>query len=85
MDYKWIFDGIGSSLVTLILGLVIGAVGGYKKGLSSKQQQSAGDEARQKQSFKDDSSKSCKKIEQSQKAGDNAIQIQEVDSDGTDK
>lgn len=85
MDYKWIFDGIGSSLVTFVLGLIFGGIGGYWTGVSSKQQQSAGDGARQKQSFKDDSSKSCKKIEQSQKAGDNAIQIQEVDSDGTDK
>ena len=85
MDYKWIFDGIGSSLVTLVLGLVFGGVSGYKIGVSSNQKQSAGHGARQKQSFKNDSSTSCKKIEQSQKAGDNATQIQEVNSDDTDK
>lgn len=85
MDYKWIFDGIGSSLLTFVLGFIFGGVGGYKVGVSSKQKQSAGHGARQKQSFKDDSSKPCKKIEQSQKAGDNATQIQEVNSDDTDK
>lgn len=85
MDYKWIFDGIGSSLVTFILGLIFGGIGGYWISVSSKQEQSAGHGAQQKQSFKDNSSKVCKKIEQSQKAGDNATQIQEVNSDGADK
>lgn len=85
MDYKWIFDGIGSSLVTLILGLVIGAIGGYKKGISSRQKQNAGDGARQQQSLKGDSFKSYQNIEQSQHAGDNSIQIQEANSDGADK
>lgn len=85
MDYKWIFDGIGSSLVTFILGLIFGGIGGYWTGVSSKRKQSAGHGAQQKQSFKDNLSKTCKKIEQSQKAGDNATQIQEANSDGADK
>lgn len=38
MDYKWIFDGIGSSLVTFILGLVFGGIGGYWTAVSSKQE-----------------------------------------------
>lgn len=85
MDYKWIFDGIGSSLVTLILGLIIGAVGGYKKGVSSKQEQTAENGAKQQQLFKGNSSKLYPNIEQSQRAGNNSIQIQEADSDGADK
>lgn len=85
MDYKWIFDGIGSSLITFFLGLVFGGIGGYKIGISSKQIQSAGQNAMQKQSFNSNSSELYKNIKQSQTSGDNAIQIQEVDTDATDK
>lgn len=85
MDYTWIFDGIGSSLVTLILGLVIGGIGGYKKGVSSQQKQCAGHGTMQKQSLEENSSKLYKNIKQEQKAGDNSIQIQEVNSDDTEQ
>lgn len=49
---EWIFDGIGTSIVMFILGLVIGAPVGYKFGVHRakiNQKQNAGDSSTQKQ------------------------------------
>lgn len=51
-NISWIFDGIGTSILTGITGLVIGSIGGYKYGIhktSIKQNQKAGDNANQSQ------------------------------------
>jgi hypothetical protein len=45
-NIQWIFDGIGTSIVSLILGVIIGGGVGYKIGISKtviKQEQKAGD------------------------------------------
>ncbi|MCF0125966.1 MAG: hypothetical protein HUJ68_09505 [Clostridia bacterium] len=51
MWYEWFFDGIGTEIITLITGLVIGGVTGYKIGVNRNglQKQTAKDEAKQKQ------------------------------------
>lgn len=51
-DLNWIFDGIGTELISVILGLIIGGFAGYKIGIHKS------------------------KINQRQKANDNASQIQ---------
>lgn len=82
---EWFFDGIGTELVSLGVGLLTGGFAGYRIGVYSKsrQEQKAGDSARQRQTFqakaKFGDSKSQKlstKITQSQVAGDNSTQVQ---------
>ena len=49
---EWIFDGIGTAIVSAILGLIIGGVAGYRIGVKKttiKQNQRAGDNANQTQ------------------------------------
>ncbi len=48
---EWIFEGIGTAIVSLILGLIIGGVGGYKIGIrkSNEMNQKAGNNAKQTQ------------------------------------
>lgn len=48
---EWFFDGIGSAIVSLILGLVIGGVSGYKIGIrkSNEMNQKAGNNSKQTQ------------------------------------
>ncbi len=48
-NLEWIFDGIGTSIVSLILGLLVGGGVGYKIGIkkSINQKQSARDNANQ--------------------------------------
>lgn len=51
---QWIFDGIGSQIVGLLLGLLIGGASGYgiairKTKTNIKQSQKAGDNANQQQ------------------------------------
>ena len=50
---EWIFEGIGTAIITLILGLITGGAIGYRIGI-----------------------KNTTKVNQKQKAGDNATQIQ---------
>lgn len=50
MEYlEWIFDGIGTELVSLIIGAVVGGATGYKIGTKNriKQKQKAGDNSKQ--------------------------------------
>ena len=49
---EWVFSGIGTQFISVIVGMIIGAIGGYKIGIR----------------------KSC--FKRTQKARDNAIQIQ---------
>ena len=48
---KWIFDGIGTSIITLILGLFIGGTAGYRIAIKKtiKQTQRAGNNSTQTQ------------------------------------
>lgn len=49
---EWIFDGIGTAIITFILGLIIGGPTGYKIGVRRtqiKQKQKAGDSSTQTQ------------------------------------
>ena len=86
---EWIFDGIGTEIIGIVISLIIGALGGgavgYKFGIkrTAKQKQTAGDDAEQKQELhvgksdvKDNSSKSKTNIKQIQRAGNNAVQTQ---------
>ena len=54
---SWIFDGIGTAIVTLIIGLVTGGAVGYRIGIKKKkitnQKQKAGNNARQLQIGRD--------------------------------
>ena len=74
MDINTIFDGWGTELIGILIGLCITGVGiwYYKKGRVS-QKQKAGDNAKQKQEVKKGDEK---KIRQKQKAGDNSEQTQ---------
>lgn len=81
----WVFDGIGSTIFSLIAGALIGGAVGYKIGVHKnvKQKQTGGDNVKQRQEFtleNEDVSEAGGKIknnfQQSQKAGDNAEQVQ---------
>lgn len=81
----WVFDGIGSTIFSFIAGALIGGAIGYKIGVHKnvKQKQTGGDIVKQRQEFtleNEDVSKDGGKIknnfQQSQKAGDNAEQVQ---------
>lgn len=50
-NIKWIFDGIGTEIVSLLCGLLIGGLGGYKIGIKNKikQIQKGGDNSNQSQ------------------------------------
>jgi hypothetical protein len=57
---EWIFDGIGTALVTLILGLLTGGAVGYKIGINKnkvKQSQKAGNNSSQIQIGRDNNGK----------------------------
>ena len=52
--WEWIFDGIGSELISVLIGLAIGEGAGYYIGVTNttnkiKQKQKAGDNAKQEQ------------------------------------
>lgn len=86
---EWFFDGLGSELVSIIIGFVFGGVSGYKVGISKssiKQSQKAGRNSKQMQTGvvvttnKTDDEKSSYnslKIRQKQKAGKDSDQQQE--------
>ena len=83
---KWVFDGIGTEVISGIIGLLIGGIGGFVIGrhTTSKQTQKAGDSTKQKQSFVIDNGREANSkrtqetnmIVQKQKAGNNSEQIQ---------
>ena len=52
---EWFFDGLGTSLITLVIGLVTGGAVGYKIGIKNtiNQKQSAGDNSNQTQVGRD--------------------------------
>lgn len=51
MWYEWIFSGIGTTILSGIVGVIIGGIGGYQIGIHNKgkQRQKAGDDAKQQQ------------------------------------
>lgn len=90
---EWFFDGIGTELVSLIIGAIGGGAIGYKVGIkrTAGQKQVAGDDSEQTQEIKmgkndvkNNPSKSKTSIKQSQKAGNNAVQTQ-VGSTGDER
>ncbi|MFD0836143.1 hypothetical protein ACFQ0I_10230 [Mariniflexile aquimaris] len=53
---EWIFDGIGTAIITLILGLLTGGAVGYKIGINKNtvnQKQKSGDNSSQTQIGRD--------------------------------
>lgn len=83
MWYEWIFDGIGTEIVGIIIGLAIGgtAVHKFVTRNKSKQKQTAGDNAKQHQEMNTqtdikEAGKVRNNLKQIQKAGDNAEQSQ---------
>ena len=48
---EWFFDGIGTAIVSAVIGLLIGGIGGYSIGVNktNKMKQKAGDKAKQTQ------------------------------------
>lgn len=82
MWYQWFFDGIGTEIISLILGLIVGGGIGYKIGISKNgvQKQEAADDSVQKQKMAIDANNSDNIIEgnviQKQKAGNHAVQSQ---------
>ena len=80
MWYEWVFDGIGSTLISLLLGGVIGYITGVK--WTKSQYQKAKDNVIQIQKDTSECGKGNprKKVKnsvaQTQVAGDNATQIQ---------
>ncbi|MCR5324857.1 MAG: hypothetical protein K6E85_16495 [Lachnospiraceae bacterium] len=82
--YEWVFDGIGTELIVLIVGFLAGTFAGYKLGIRKNglQKQIAKDEAKQEQrletSIKVDSSKDgiSGNTKQVQRAGKKAEQRQ---------
>ncbi|MCL2420715.1 MAG: hypothetical protein FWD03_02555 [Defluviitaleaceae bacterium] len=86
----WFFSGLGTMIIGLVIGTSCGGIAGYLIGIKknvSKQSQNAGSGAYQSQigtiaSYDDHKSTSQITIDtssfrQDQKAGDNAVQIQE--------
>ena len=47
--FEWIFDGIGTELISLLIGAVFGGAAGYRIGSKNKikQKQKAGDNSKQ--------------------------------------
>lgn len=86
MDLKTIFDGIGTEMVSVIVGLAIGTFGGYKLGVRNtiRQIQKSGSDSELYQygiikgEEADDLQKVSKEnsIYQKQKSGDDSKQIQ---------
>lgn len=89
---EWFFDGLGTELISIGIGLILGAgvggVAGYRVGINKstlKQTQKAGDDSKQKQTGKSivgveednlNIESSDFKIKQNQKAGNGAVQTQ---------
>lgn len=74
MDINTIFDGWGTQLLSLLIGVILAGTGClYYKNGKIKQKQKAGNNATQKQEIKNTEGK---KVSQEQNAGDNANQSQ---------
>lgn len=82
---QWFFDGLGTEIVSLIIGAVGGGLAGFQIGKRSKltQTQKAGSGAKQRQEGTSENIDSTDKkaakqssIKQTQIAGDNAEQTQ---------
>ena len=89
---EWFFDGLGTELISMIVGLFLGAgaggIAGYKIGINKsviKQNQKAGTDSKQKQLGKSvvgtledelNVESSNSKIKQNQKAGNGVVQTQ---------
>ena len=48
-NLQWIFDGIGTEIISIILGAIIGGTVGYKIGSKSKQNQKFASNSKQTQ------------------------------------
>lgn len=84
-NLQWIFDGIGTELIGLAIGAVVGGLAGYNIGIKrhGKQMQKAKSRAKQKQELTIDGSQVSEgkkdvknSIRQTQKAGKNSEQVQ---------
>ena len=84
-NIQWIFDGIGTEILSLVIGAIGGGVAGFKIGLKScgKQKQTAKSGARQRQEMvvdcelpNGDRNSIMNNISQTQKAGENSEQVQ---------
>ena len=82
---QWVFDGIGTELLSLVNGGIAGGFTGYKIGIkkSGKQVQKAKNGAKQRQEMIVDSDITVREknneqnsIRQTQKAGKNSEQVQ---------
>ena len=84
-NLQWIFDGIGTELISLAIGAIAGGLAGYKAGIkrSAKQMQKATDGTKQRQELVVEESTSTggqknvqSSIKQTQRAGKNSEQVQ---------
>ena len=84
---EWLFDGIGTEIISLLIGAIGGGIAGYRIAIhrTAKQRQHAGDHALQRQEWQIDqkenetyhrSTKEKLSVDQVQKAGDHAVQTQ---------
>lgn len=82
---QWVFDGIGTELLSLVIGVAAGGIAGYKIGIrkEGKQDQKAKSKAKQRQEMLISSESSFEskagvqnRISQTQKAGKNSEQVQ---------
>ena len=84
-NLQWIFDGIGTEILSLAIGAIAGGFAGYKAGIkkSGKQTQKARSGAKQRQELTVDGNAEAggdsnvqNNISQVQKAGKNSEQVQ---------
>lgn len=84
-NLQWIFDGIGTEILSLAIGAAAGGLAGYKVGIkkNGKQIQKAKSDAKQKQELIVDVEASAvekayvqSNIKQAQEAGKNSEQVQ---------
>lgn len=76
---EWIFDGIGTELLSLVIGGVLGYIAGFKRGKqkSGSQNQSGGSDSNQRQELHIEADLEGESIiTQKQKGGKNSTQVQ---------
>lgn len=82
MNWSWFFDGIGTEIIAIIVGLLLGGIVVYKVVIKSKskQVQKAGNNSKQTQIYEVGSSSESQKtkanLNQKQVAGDDSEQVQ---------